>query len=100
MGLFSKSVLTEDRVLAELRKIKDPDLQKDVVSLGFIKNLQIKGGDVSFDFVLTTPACPAKDMMRDEAIQLVGALTGVERVNVRPMAKAPTAAKAGRRIVR
>lgn len=87
MGLFSKSELSEERVLAELRKIKDPDLHKDVVSLGFIKNLQIKGGEVSFDFVLTTPACPAKDVMRDEAIQLIGSLSGVERVNVNMQAE-------------
>jgi ATP-binding protein involved in chromosome partitioning len=87
MGLFSKSELSQERVLAELRKIKDPDLHKDVVSLGFIKNLQISGSDVSFDFVLTTPACPAKDMMRDEAMQLIGSLSGVGKVNINMQAE-------------
>lgn len=83
MGIFSKSEsLTPERILTELRKIKDPDLHKDVVSLGFIKNLQISGADVSFDFVLTTPACPAKDMMRDEAVQLISSLPGVGKVTI------------------
>lgn len=73
--------------MTELRKIKDPDLHKDVVSLGFIKNMKISGSDVSFDFVLTTPACPAKDQMRDEAIELIGALPGIGKVNVNMQAE-------------
>lgn len=88
MGIFSKGEnLTPERILTELRKIKDPDLHKDVVSLGFIKNLQISGSDVSFDFVLTTPACPAKDQMRDEAIELISALPGIGKVNVNMQAE-------------
>lgn len=88
MGLFSKSAeVTPDTILAQLRKIKDPDLHKDVVSLGFIKNLQIDGSEVSFDFVLTTPACPAKDQMRDEAIELIEALPGISKVNVNMQAE-------------
>ncbi len=88
MGIFSKSAaVTEAAVLNELRKIEDPDLHRDVVSLGFIKNVTIDGPRVAFDFVLTTPACPAKDQMRDDAIQLVGGLPGVESVNVNMQAE-------------
>ncbi len=88
MGVFSKSAsVTEASVLNELRKIEDPDLHRDVVTLGFIKNVAIDGPRVSFDFVLTTPACPAKDQMRDDAIQLVGSLPGVESVNVNMQAE-------------
>jgi ATP-binding protein involved in chromosome partitioning len=88
MSLFSRDkqepgAVTEQQVLNELRKIKDPDLHKDVVSLGFIKNIEIKGSSVSFDFVLTTPACPVRDEMREDALRLVGALPGVEKVDVR-----------------
>jgi ATP-binding protein involved in chromosome partitioning len=94
MGIFSKSneatEIKETDVLNELRKIKDPDLHKDVVSLGFIKNISIQGGNVSFDFVLTTPACPAKDQMRDDAIQLIGSLPGVKTVNVNMQAQVST----------
>ena len=94
MGIFSKSnetaAIHEADVLNELRKIKDPDLNRDVVSLGFIKNIVIKGGDISFDFVLTTPACPAKDQMRDDAIQLISSIPGVQAVNVNMQAQVST----------
>ncbi|HEV8637022.1 MAG TPA: Mrp/NBP35 family ATP-binding protein [Chloroflexota bacterium] len=74
-------MVTETQVLDALRNIIDPDLHKDVVSLGFIKNLTIDGVVVSFDFELTTPACPVKDRFLDQAQQLVGRIPGVERVN-------------------
>src|SRR5688572_29268408 len=90
MGLFTRkeeSAVTQAAVLNELRKIQDPDLHKDIVSLGFIKNLEIKGSEVNFDFVLTTPACPARDVMRDDAIRLVGSLPGVSSVNINMQAE-------------
>src|ERR1051326_6847889 len=59
----SMSRLTEKVVLDALRQIKDPDLHKDIVTLGFIKDLSINGGVVSFRIVLTTPACPVKAEM-------------------------------------
>jgi len=55
------SQLNEGVVLDALRQIKDPDLHKDIVALGFIKDLKIDGGDVSFRIVLTTPACPVRE---------------------------------------
>jgi len=90
MGVFSRkedAALTEAAVLNELKKIQDPDLHRDIVSLGFIKNLQIQGSTVSFDFVLTTPACPAKDVMRDDAIRLVSSLPGVGSVKINMQAE-------------
>ena len=90
MGLFTRkeeSAVTEAAILNELRKIQDPDLHRDIVSLGFIKNIQIKGSEVQFDFVLTTPACPARDVMRDDAIRLVGSLPGVSSVNINMQAE-------------
>lgn len=90
MGIFSKkeeSTITENDVLNALRRIKDPDLNQDVVKLGFIKNLSIRDGNVAFDFVLTTPACPAKDQMRDDAQTLVGAIPGVKNVQVNMQAE-------------
>jgi ATP-binding protein involved in chromosome partitioning len=76
----SKQRVTEEQVLKALSNIIDPDLQKDVVSLGFIKELKIENGVVSFNFELTTPACPVKDRFLQQAEQLVGVLEGVERV--------------------
>lgn len=81
--------LSEQTVLNALRKIEDPDLHKDIVSLGFIKDLQIAGGDVSFRIVLTTPACPVKDQMEEAARVHVGGLPGVTSVNVTMDAEVP-----------
>jgi ATP-binding protein involved in chromosome partitioning len=69
-------------VLDALRVVLDPDLRRDIVSLGFVKNLGIDGGRVSFAIELTTPACPVKDQMRDQAIAAVRALPGVSDVVV------------------
>src|SRR5690606_21819085 len=71
------SALTEAAVLDALRSVRDPDLHKDVVVLGFVKNLRIDSGHVAFTIELTTPACPVKDLMRDQAHAAVSALPGV-----------------------
>ena len=74
--------VTERDVLAALSQINDPDLHRDVVTLGFIKNVKIDGGVVTFDFNLTTPACPVKDSLRDQAKQVVESLPGVSEADV------------------
>jgi ATP-binding protein involved in chromosome partitioning len=71
---------SEKDVLDVLRKIEDPDLHRDIVSLGFIKNLKITGDTVRFDINLTTPACPVKDQLQADAKRLVGQLPGVKSV--------------------
>ena len=58
---------TEAAVLEALKAVRDPDLNRDIVTLKFIKNLRIDGGRVAFTIELTTPACPVKDQMRDQA---------------------------------
>jgi len=74
--------VTEKEILSALSKIQDPDLHKDIVALGFVQNIKIDHSEVGFDIVLTTPACPVKDQMRDEANRLIGELPGVSKVNV------------------
>ena len=71
-----------ETVLDALKRVIDPDLRKDIVSLGFVKNLAIDGGRVSFTIELTTPACPVKDVMKEQAIAAVSSLPGVEDVAV------------------
>jgi ATP-binding protein involved in chromosome partitioning len=83
------SQLTEQVILDALRQIEDPDLHKDIVTLGFIKDLKIDGGVVSFRIVLTTPACPVKAEMESAARDLVGALPGVTSVAVTMDAEVP-----------
>jgi len=81
--------ITEPLVLETLKQIKDPDLHKDIVTLGFIRDLRIDGGAVSFRIVLTTPACPVKAEMESAARELVGALPGVSSVKVTMDAEVP-----------
>ncbi len=76
-----KKVSTED-VLNVLRQVMDPDLHKDIVTLGFIKNLTIEGTTVRFDINLTTPACPVREKMREQAREVVRRLEGVTDVHV------------------
>ena len=91
-------MVTETAVLGALTVVKDPDLHRDIVSLGFIKNLRIDGGRVAFTIELTTPACPVKDMLRDQAHAAVSALPGVTAVDVEMTASVRTVAgpEAGR----
>ncbi len=76
-------ITTREEVLRALSSLRDPDLDRDVVSLGMIKDLTITGGSVSFTFELTTPACPVKAHFETASRELVGALPGVTRVEVR-----------------
>src|SRR5438067_489812 len=81
--------LNENIILDALRQIKDPDLHKDIVTLGFIKDLNIDGSNISFRIVLTTPACPVRDEMKNAAHELVSAIPGVQSVSVTMDAEVP-----------
>jgi ATP-binding protein involved in chromosome partitioning len=75
-------MVTDTAVLEALKVVKDPDLHQDIVSLGFIKKLRVDGDRVAFAIELTTPACPVKEQMRDQAHAAVMALPGVKAVDV------------------
>ncbi len=57
------SELSKDKILHALSHVEDPDLKKDLVTLGMIEKLEFGPEEISFDLVLTTPACPMKDML-------------------------------------
>ena len=73
---------TEQDILNALKSVTDPDLHRDIVSLGFVKNLTITKGFVKFDINLTTPACPVKDVLKEQAREAVAALPDVKSVEV------------------
>lgn len=94
------SAPTEKDVLAALSTIVDPDLGRDVVSLGMIKNMRVSpSGEVAFTFELTTPACPVRDRFKGQAEEAVRAVPGVSGVevemtaNVRPAFMRPQASQ-------
>jgi len=72
----------QQSVLDALKVVSDPDLHRDIVSLGFIKDLHVDGGHVAFTIELTTPACPVKEQMRDQARAAVMQVPGVSAVDV------------------
>ena len=77
-------MITTEKILAALRNVQEPDLGKDLVTLNMIQDIEIKGNEVSFTVVLTTPACPMKDMMRtacENAIRLLVSKEAVVKVN-------------------
>jgi len=81
--------VTEADVYGALSQVKDPDLHKDIVRLGFIKDLKIEGGAVSFRVVLTTPACPVREQLQEQSRAVVAALPGVTSVSVTMDAEVP-----------
>jgi ATP-binding protein involved in chromosome partitioning len=80
-----------DAILNALRVVVDPDLRRDIVTLGFVKDVVTDGGNVSLTIELTTPACPVKDQLRDQAVAAVQALPGVTKANVQMTAKVRSA---------
>lgn len=64
-------MLTKDKVLEALSQVIEPDLRKDLVSLGMIENLSIQDRKVRFTLVLTTPACPLKDHMANACVNAI-----------------------------
>ncbi|MBS4029217.1 MAG: P-loop NTPase, partial [Ignavibacteriales bacterium] len=74
MGLFTKSnSLSEEQILTALRVVRDPDLHRDIVSLGFVKDIEIKNSDINFKVELTTPACPVRDELKAQSEQAIRA---------------------------
>lgn len=63
--------ITREQVLDALRNVDDPDLKKDIVTLGMVRDLEIDGKNVSFSVVLTTPACPMKDLIHRACVNAV-----------------------------
>jgi ATP-binding protein involved in chromosome partitioning len=76
------SLPDRDAVLNALRAVVDPDIRRDIVTLGFVKDLSVANGRVGFTIELTTPACPVKEQLREQASAAVRALPGVSRVDV------------------
>jgi Mrp family chromosome partitioning ATPase/DUF971 family protein len=77
----------KSEILESLRVVIDPDLGQDIVALGFVKNLSIEDGKVSFTVELTTPACPLKASFKKLCEEAVGKLSWVKSVNVEMSAK-------------
>ena len=86
--MFKKSV-TESDITKALTAVEDPELGRDLVSLGMIKDIRIRDSAVSFTLELTTPACPLKSELRKAAEEAVRAIPGVKAVQITLSSRVP-----------
>jgi metal-sulfur cluster biosynthetic enzyme len=75
-------VVSEDQVKLALRRVKDPDLQLNIMDLGLVYGIAIDGTTVRIDMTLTSPACPSGPELMTNAEKEVMSLPGVEKVEV------------------
>jgi ATP-binding protein involved in chromosome partitioning len=75
--------VSEQQINTALSVIIDPDLNKDIVSLGFVRNIEITGSTVSLEINLTTPACPVKETFREKAEKALLEVPGIEKAVVK-----------------
>ncbi len=76
--------VTKEQVLEVLKTVRDPELGKDIVSLGMVKDLKVEGTNVELEVTLTTPACPLKDKITEDIrLALRGNIPHVGQVDVR-----------------
>jgi ATP-binding protein involved in chromosome partitioning len=76
----NKDIMTPEKILEALSNVQEPDLGKDIVTLNMVKDIEVEGNYVSFTVVLTTPACPLKDMIKNACINAVKMLVNKEAV--------------------
>jgi ATP-binding protein involved in chromosome partitioning len=92
--------MTREKVLAALSNVQEPDLGKDIVTLDMVRDIEIEGNYVAFTVVLTTPACPMKDLIKNACINAVRLLVDPEAtVNVRFTANTTTHRKDARELL-
>ena len=76
------ATLSQDIVLQALRHVNDPELHRDIVSLGMVKNLAIDNGKVSFTVELTTPACPLRETIENDCKKVLQGIPGVAGLTI------------------
>lgn len=86
-------------ILEALKSVNDPDLGRDIVSLGFVKEVKVCGAAAAVTIELTTPACPVKDQLKEEARQAILGLPGIDEVNVRMTAQVRSSVTEGRPLI-
>src|SRR4029434_7026635 len=70
------------QILQALSRVQDPELHRDIVSLGMVKNLAVNGGKVSFTVELTTPACPLRETIETDCKKALAAVPGITGLEI------------------
>jgi len=76
-------MITEQTVLQALSTVKDPELHRDLVSLGMVRNVRVAGADVNVEVMLTTPACPLRSKIENDCREALGRIPGIGQVTIR-----------------
>ena len=76
-----------DQVLDKLATVIDPDLKKDIVSMGMIQDLELNEGDLKFTLELTTPACPFNEEIEADVRKAIDELDGISNFDMKVTAK-------------
>ena len=74
--------MTENDIIKALSTVEEPDLRKDIITLNMVKDIQIHGDAVSFTVILTTPACPLKDKIKNDCIKAIHLINEKAEVTV------------------
>lgn len=89
----------EQQVMTALSTVIEPELHRDIVTLNMVRDLKVENGTANFTLVLTTPACPLKDVFVDLTNKaVVGKVSGIERLNIKWDAQVPTDRKINGRV--
>jgi ATP-binding protein involved in chromosome partitioning len=94
----ASSRVTEEKVLEALKTVQEPELHRDLVTLNMVKDIWVDDGNVAFTVVLTTPACPLRTQIEQEAREAVQKLPGVKRVVVSFAAQVRADARIGAKL--
>jgi len=89
MAIGDKPQPSKEQILEALRRVEDPELQRDIVSLNMVKEIAIEDARVSLTITLTTPACPLKSKIEQDARAAVLSVPGVEEVVIKMAASVP-----------
>ncbi len=76
-----------DDVISKLSTVVDPDIKKDVVSMGMIKDLELNSGNLKFTLELTTPACPFNEEIESDVRKAIDELDGIKNLDMKVTAK-------------
>jgi ATP-binding protein involved in chromosome partitioning len=76
------SALNQDQIVEALRHVQDPELHRDIVSLGMVKELAVADGKVSFTVELTTPACPLRETIETDCKKALAGVPGITKLEI------------------
>src|SRR5712692_229584 len=74
--------VTKEIVIEALKKVQDPEIHRDIVSLGMVKDLEVAGGKVAFTVELTTPACPLRERIHDDCKKALAGVEGIGNLEI------------------